>query len=217
LTPNGDTLLDARELAALLALLHEGSAEASRTLGIWIGKPSVVEIDALEHLPLEEATTLLSTGDDAVCFCRADMHGHLTGPMILVFDDVSGLALADMLLELPRGTTREWTEMATSAALETANILFCAYLNSLCRHTASAHQPVEVLPSPPTFGREFPESLLEFALMAQAARDHVILARTRFELDANETCWTLLFVPDTPSMERLRELLSDQGADDEHH
>jgi chemotaxis protein CheC len=207
-TPNDDNLLDARELDALLALLHEGSAEASQALAIWIGKPSVVEVDSLEQLPLEEATNILATGGESVCFCRADMSGDVTGSMVLVFDDVSGLRLADMLLDLPPGGTSEWTEMATSAALETTNILFCAYLNSLCRRIASGPEPMEVLPSPPIFGREFPESLLEFAVMAQAIKDHVILARTRFEIDESATNWTLLFVPDTPSMARLREHLS---------
>jgi len=208
LTERNNHLLDARQLAALEASFHQGSAEASQALAQWIGKPSVVEIDSLEQLPLEAATELLDAGDEPICFCAAQMNGLLTGEMILAFDDASGMALADMLLDRPPRTTDEWTELATSAALETTNILCCAYLNSLSRSFSQAGESLELLPSPPKFRHEFAESLLEFALMGQAAAsDHVILARTKFEIDATPVNWTLLFVPDTRSLSRLRELL----------
>ena len=201
-------LLGASQLATLQASFHQGSAEASQALAKWIGKPSVVEIDTLEQLPLEEATGVLGAGDEPICFCSAEMNGLLTGELILAFDDASGLALADMLLDQPQGTNDEWTEMATSAALETTNILCCAYLNSLSKSFSRADKSSELLPSPPRFSRDFAESLLEFALMGQAiASDLIILARTRFEIDATPVNWTLLFVPDAQSMSRLPEVL----------
>jgi chemotaxis protein CheC len=200
--------LDARQLAALESSFHKGSAEASQALAKWIGKPSVVETDSLEQLPLEAATGALGTGGEPICFCAAEMNGLLSGELILAFDDASGMALADMLLERPPGTTDAWTEVATSAALETTNILCCSYLNSLSRSFSRGGESLELLPSPPRFSHEFAESLLEFALMGQAiASDQVVLARTRFEIDQTPVNWTLLFVPDAVSMSRLRELL----------
>ncbi len=213
MTDPSNNLLNATQLAALKLSFHQGSEEASRALAKWIGKPSVVEIDSLEQLPLEEATSLLAEGDEPICFCSAEMNGLLTGELILAFDDASGLALADMLLDQPQGTTDEWTEMATSAALETTNILCCAYLNSLSGSFSGASELSELLPSPPTFSREFAACLLEFALMGQAmASDQVILARTRFEIDGTPVNWILLFVPDAQSMLRLPELLSGREA-----
>jgi len=209
LTDSNNNLLDAFQLAALRSSFHQGSAEASQALAQWIGKPSVIELDSLEQLPLEEATGLLAAGDEPICFCSAEMQGLLTGEMILAFDDASGLALADMLLDQPPLTTSEWTEMAMSAALETTNILCCAYLNSLARSFSKSGESSELLPSPPRFSREFAESLLEFALMGQAmASDQVILARTKFEIDGTPVNWTLLFGPDAPSMSRLPKLLA---------
>jgi chemotaxis protein CheC len=197
--------MNAAQWAALQASFHSGSTVASTSLARWIGKPSVVEIDSLDRLPLEEATGLLAE-EEVLCFCSAQMSGLLTGEMILAFDDMSGMALADMLLDQPLGTTSEWDEMATSAALETANILCCAYLNSLSRVFPSSAQGL--LPSPPEFNRDFAESLLEFALMGQAvASDRIIVARTRFEIDGTPVHWTLLFVPDADSMARLPQLL----------
>jgi chemotaxis protein CheY-P-specific phosphatase CheC len=65
-----------------------------------------------------------------------------------------------------------------------------------------------LLPSPPSFHRDFAESLMQFALMSQAvAGDQVIVARTRFEIDTAPVHWTLLFIPDAKSMLRLPGLL----------
>lgn len=212
MTDQDETLLNASQLAALEASLHRGSMHASKTLASWIGKPSVVEIDSLEQLPLEEATAVLSSGDEPICFCSMQINGVIAGEMILAFDDASGLALADMLLDHPQGTTTEWTELATSAALETTNILCCAYLNSLSENLSGTREPTALVPAPPRFNREFAESLMQFALMGQAiAFDQVILAQTRFEIDGVPVNWTLLFVPDAESMSRLPELLSGNG------
>ena len=70
------------QLAALESAFHQGSADASQALAKWIGKPSVVEIDSLEQLPLEEATDLLPherrtdlfllSGDERVAYRRND-------------------------------------------------------------------------------------------------------------------------------------------------
>jgi chemotaxis protein CheC len=207
-TGQSENLLDGRQLAKLETALHQGSADASQALARWIGRPSVVEIDSLEQLPLARATELLDAGDEPICYCATEMSGLLTGELILAFDDASGLAVADMLLDRPRHTTDRWTDLAMSAALETTNILCCAYLNSLSRSFSRVGTSPELLPSPPKFGHEFAESLLEFALMQQAVTsDHVIVARTKFEIDATLVQWSLLFVPDSDSLSRLRELL----------
>ena len=121
MTDDEHNLLDASRLARLESSLQQGAAEASRALARWLGKPSVVEVDSLVQLPLEQATGILAADEEPVCFCSTELTGVLTGEMILAFEDASGWALADMLLDQPRGTTREWTEMATSAALETTN------------------------------------------------------------------------------------------------
>ncbi len=216
MTPSNQQQLDAGKLQALRGALHDGSALASRALADWLGKPSVIEIDSLEQLSLQEATGVLSVGadsdDDPVCCCAVHMSGALTGHLILVFDDSSGLALADLLLDQPPGTHTAWTEMARSAALETANILFCSYLNSLWNHLAAPANAGGLLPTPPRFCREFAESLLQFVLMDQAmVSDHIVMARTRFEIDGESLNWTLLFVPDAPSMSRLPLWLSESS------
>lgn len=197
--------LTGRQLKLLQAALHRGADEASEALGRWIDRPAHITFDAIEQLTLGEATSVLGTSDEPICCCTAGMTGRLTGHLVLAFDDDTGLALADMLLGQERGTATDWSDMETSAALETCNILCCAYLNALIRMLPAARgEPDELLPTPPRFARDFAESLIQFVLMDQIiVSDEVLLARTQFRIDGSPVDWTLLFVPDATSMAKL--------------
>ena len=71
----------------------------------------------------------------------------------------------------------------------------------------------ELLPTPPRFARDFAESLMEFALLGQVtASDQLLVARTRFEIEAKPVNWTLLFVPDAMSMSPLPDLSDGEAA-----
>ena len=118
--------------------------------------------------------------------------GRLTGLILLVFEDRSGLALVDLLLHQPVGTTTDWGELEQSAAKETTNIVGCAYVNALATHLPGVVSPAldqaertkvgggELIPTPPTFVQEFAGSLLQFALMEQALElDQVLLIHSR--------------------------------------
>ena len=202
-------VLDSRQLETFGRFLHESADDTSHALSRWIGRPSNVRFDSVEQFALDEATGVLGSGEEPICFCVADMHGRLSGHIILAFSDASGFALADLLLDQPPGTAREWGELEISAALETTNVLGCTYLNTLLRQLpATDGSPDELLPSPPRFGRDFAESLIQFALMDQVVSDAtVVLARVRFEVDGEPVDWTLLLVPDASSMVALSGFL----------
>ena len=202
-------LLDNRQLEAFGRVLHQSADETSRALSRWIGRPSNIHFDSVEQLPLDKATGVLGSGEEPICFCVADMHGRLSGHIILAFNDASGFALADLLLYQPRGTACEWGELEISAALETTNILGCTYLNTLLRGLPLADgSPAELLPTPPRFGRDFAGSLIQFALMDQVVSDAtVVLAQVKFEIDSEPVDWTLLLVPDASAMAALSGFL----------
>lgn len=211
-----DSSLDAAQLEALGKVLHAGATEASAALSGWIGRPTEVSSDAVEQFSLQDATSVLGDGDEPICFCVVELAGVLSGCMILAFDDRSGLALADLLLDQPRGTATRWDEMETSAALETTNIVCCAYLNALSRSfprgTSSSAGDPEMVPTPPQFSRDYATSLMEFALMGQVVvSDRVLLARTQFRIDGEPVDWKLLLVPDAESMVTLRTLFVQES------
>lgn len=184
---------------------QRGAAAASDALGRWIDRPAHISFDSISQMSLDEAMGVLGASEEPICLCTAEMSGRLAGHLVLAFDDASGLELADMLIGQPRGTATEWDALETSAALETCNIVCCAYLGALAEKLPTEPgDPETLLPSPPRFARDFAASLLEFALMDQlVTSDQVLLARTRFHIDGTPVDWTLLFVPDAASMAKL--------------
>jgi chemotaxis protein CheC len=194
----------------LAAILERGAEEASQALTKWLGQPARLTISEVDEVDLAGATDLLGPPDELVAACEMGLSGRLTGHLLLVFGDRSGLALADLLLKRPVGTATAWGELERSAAMETANIVGCAYLNSLSVHLpAASGDPAPLIPSPPTFRHEFAGSLLEFTLMEQAVRlDRLMVARTLFEAERMELDWSLLLVPTGESLEEIAAALS---------
>jgi chemotaxis protein CheC len=203
----------------LLRMIFDRGAEgASLALSKWLGREICLTVSEVEITELEQAAELLGPADSLVAACAMELTGRLTGWILMVFEDRSGLALVDMLLHQPVGTTTTWGEIEQSAAKETTNIVGCAYVNALAAHLpATLSRGVapmqqaesdgsDLVPTPPTFFHEFAGSLLEFALMEQALElDQVLLIRSEFKTDRRESNldWTLLFVPTRESLHEL--------------
>jgi chemotaxis protein CheC len=203
----------------LLRMIFDRGAEgASLALSKWLGKDVCLTVSEVEITELERAADLLGPAESLVAACSMELTGRLTGWILLIFEDRAGLALVDMLLQQPVGTTTTWDEIEQSAAKETTNIVGCAYVNALAAHLptvlsrgAAPMQQAEgngsdLIPTPPTFFHEFAGSLLQFALMEQALElDEVLLVRSEFKAGREESNldWTLLFVPTRQSLHEL--------------
>src|SRR5947209_14296995 len=165
----GLTLTDAHR--RLLRMIFDRGAEgASLALSKWLGREVRLAVSDVEVTELERAGELLGPPEALVAACVMGLTGRLTGSLLLVFEDRAGLALVDVLLHQPLGTTTAWGELEQSAARETTNIVGCAYVNALAAHLpglsggTGAPGPEaddsELVPTPPTFFHEFAGSLL---------------------------------------------------------
>jgi chemotaxis protein CheC len=207
----------------LLRIIFDRGAEgASLALSKWLGEEVRLTISDVELVELEQVGGLLGPPDTLVAACAMGLTGRLTGSILLVFQDQSGLALVDLLLHQPLGTTRVWGELEQSAARETTNIVGCAYVNALAAHLPGREaragsevltdaQSGELVPTPPSFLHEFAGSLLEFTLMEQALElDQVLLIRSEFAADRQGLSlnWTLLFIPSRAALESLASSLT---------
>lgn len=206
------TLSDSQK-RLLGAIFARGAADASEALSRWLGRSVKVTAGAVDQVDLSEASEVLGDSDALVAACPMELTGCLTGQLILVFEDRSGLAVVDLLLNQPIGTTTSWGELEQSAARETANIVGCAYLNSLAAHlpslsSESGPSSSSLLPGPPGFRHEFAASLLEFALMDQAIlSDRLLVINSTFSTEEAQLDWSLLFVPSGASLETLHASL----------
>lgn len=190
----------------LKMILERGAENAEQALSKWLGRAVRLEVGEVEQVELETATEAIGPGETLVAACTMLLSGGLSGQLILVFEDRAGLALADMLLNQPIGTTTAWEDLQRSAAQETANIVGCAYVNALASHLPGGLETIT--PGPPEFRHEFAASLLEFALIDQAARtDQVLLIHTRFHAEGSELDWSLVLVPTAAALDTLISVL----------
>jgi chemotaxis protein CheC len=208
----------------LLRMIFDRGAEgASQALSKWLSQEVHLAVSEVELVELERASELLGPAEMVVTACSMGLTGRLTGLILLVFDDRSGLALVDLLMQQPMGTSAAWDELAQSAVKETTNIVGCAYVNALAAHLpnagnrtargsqAAATEGGELVPTPPTFVREFAGSLLQFALMEQALElDQVLLIQSEFVASRQglNLNWTLLFIPSRESLDALAASLA---------
>jgi chemotaxis protein CheC len=215
-----ESILTAVQQHLLRMIFDRGAEAASLALSKWLGQEVHLAVNSVELAELAQASELLGPADSLVAACSMELTGRLSGWILLVFEDRSGLALVDLLFHQPIGTATAWDELEQSAAKETTNIVGCAYVNALATHLpgtsqqdrgdpqrAQAHTD-ELIPTPPTFFHEFAGSLLQFALMEQALElDQVLLIRSDFTAGRKgpNLNWTLLFVP---SREALRVLVA---------
>jgi chemotaxis protein CheC len=206
----GPILTDAHR--RLLRMIFDRGAEgASLALSKWLGREVRLAVSDVELVELERAGELLGPPETLVAACTMGLTGRLTGSLLLVFADRSGLALVDLLLHQPVGTTTAWGELEQSAARETTNIVGCAYVNALAAHLPGDDDDGELVPTPPSFLHEFAGSLLEFALMEQAMElDRLLLIRSEFAggPDIPQLNWTLLFIPSRAALGSLAASLA---------
>jgi chemotaxis protein CheC len=127
--------METKRLALLSILVQQSAVEASQSLSRWLERDVQVTVESLEQIDLESATDLVGPADETVCACCMRITGSIQGHLMLSFDDASGFAIRDALIaeRTSQGSRSEstWDELATSAVLETANIVGCAFLNSL--------------------------------------------------------------------------------------
>lgn len=176
-------------------LFHRAADEASTALSKWLGRPTRISIHDVRALPLEEAVGVLGAADMPLVACAMRISGAVDGVLVMACDDEAGLALADLLLGRDDGSSQDWGEIETSAAVETANIIGCAYLNAMTVGEQGDHDTL--LPSPPWFVRDYAAAVMEAIVMPQAmVANEVFLTHTDFSIEDSPITCSLLFVPE---------------------
>lgn len=208
--------LNEKQLQTLTAYIRAGASDASRALSTWLGRDVQLSMDPLEQIPLEEASEQLGPVDETVCACCMRVSGGIRGQLLLGFDDVSGLMLCDTLLARNERSSL-WGDLEVSAAMETTNIVGCAFLNSLSgvfpQFTSNRDSQGKVsdhtwIPTPPVFVRDYAASIMQFAMMDQACDfDDVLVSQTLFTIDNMPVRWRLLLIPDAEVLRELARIL----------
>lgn len=199
------TLSEGTDVDMLQPLLAAATHDASAAMCRWTGGRVELTLDEVRDVPLEEACEALDVGNELLTMVVQSLPGEIGGDMILTFDESGGRELAAALLHRPIEASPEWTELEKSALMETGNILSGAYMNSLTRLLG-----VELVPQAPTFIQDYGASVVEQALMAQAATcNRALICRTSFHNEGRDLRWNVFFMP-TLGMRKAMEAAFQQ-------
>ena len=187
-------------LEFLHQLFASATHDASAAMCRWTDGLITLTLDEVLEIPLENVCSELNINDELLTMVVLSLVGEVGGEMILTFDEENGRQLASSLLRRPVNQEEQWSDLEQSALCETGNILGCAYMNALTRLIDA-----ELVPTPPYFIQDFGASVLEQALITQAANcDNVLICRTAFHRQGEELNWRVIFVP-TRKMQDLME------------
>jgi len=208
--------LNGQQLETLTSYIRVGASDASRALSTWLERNVGVSVEQLSQVSLETAAEQLGPVDETVCACCMRVSGGISGQLLLGFNDASGLMLCDTLLSRETPGTA-WGELEISAAMETTNIVGCAFLNSLSGIFPALNPDQDLgdpsgastwIPSPPVFVRDYAAAIMQFALMDQVCEfDAVLVAQTKFTIDDMPIGWRLLLIPDAQVLDHLARTL----------
>ena len=184
-------------------ILAAATKHASAAMNQWTNGQATLSLDQVFETPLEEATAELDLGMDLLTMVVLGVDGEYGGQLILAFDDENGRKLAATLLNREVPDDPEWSAIEQSAIMETGNIMGSAYLSEMTRLLGT-----ELKPSAPYFIQDFGASVLEQALMAQAAEcDTVLVCQTHFEFNNQQVNWHVFFVPDHSLVTAMNEAI----------
>jgi chemotaxis protein CheC len=190
-------------LAGLQELFASATHDASAAMCRWTDGVISVALDKLKQVPLEEIAEELAIGDEMLTMVVMALGGDLGGSLILMFDEPNGRQLAASLLGRSPTAQPEWSELEKSALMETGNILGCAYVNALTRLIGK-----DLHPSAPYFIQDFAASVLQQAVVTQAAAsDSLLLCEIVFRREGNKLDWRVVFVPSPGLQESLQTSL----------
>ncbi|MCU0713902.1 MAG: hypothetical protein MUC43_17725 [Pirellula sp.] len=205
-----------RQLSQFTSIIRMGATEASHAMSTWLERSISVEVEPVNQLPLSIAADQLGTPDATLCACLMNVTGLINGQLLFAFDEKSGLCLSETILNRS-DSVQSWGELEISAAKETANIVGCAFLNSLSRslpHLGSKDESTveevgsDCMPSAPVFLRDYAAAIMQSVLLDQACcSDSVVVIKSDLRIAELPLLFHFMFVPDAESLDKLSRLM----------
>ena len=191
------------ELESLGQLCAQATRNAAAAMCRWTSTRISLSLEEICEVPLENVCGKLQINDEFLTMVVVASGGETGAEIILMFDEAAAAALASRLLPSDTSDPEERRGIEDSVLCETGNILACAYLNVLADLI-----DCDLLPAAPVLVRDYGASVLEQAIMGQAAcSDQVLVCRTTFEQDGRRLKWQVLFVPTEAARRHLEQSL----------
>lgn len=154
----------------LTKISKEGIENASKGFSAMLGRDIVVKSSTAKFVKLMDIAKMLGGPEDETVAIYLKTESGITGQMILVMPYEKAMALVDMMMCEPIGTTTSLGTMEKSALQELGNITGTYFLNYVSDNTGNS-----VRPSPPAVMVDMCAAILDIVIATAGVENEEVL------------------------------------------
>mgnify|MGYP005831997589 CR=1 FL=1 len=192
---------------ALRELGNIGSSHAATSLSQLICKTVNMTVPKIDVISIESIPHIMSDAKKVAGMLFEVRDGEeASGYMYLLFQEECALTIADTLLCVDPGTTKDLDDLARSAVMEVGNILASSFCDAIAEFLGMV-----MLPSPPSFNLDMVDSLIDpTVVQISMVADDVILFRTDLSDENNTISGYLLLFPNPGTLDTIMKKLDEK-------
>jgi len=181
-----------------------GVARAAEGFAGMLGEQVMVSAPSTRLVPLNSISSMLGGPEEEAVGIYLQAEGDLPGQIILVLPHAMAMALVDVLLNEPRGTTQALGQLERSALAELGNITGTFFLNAVASMTGR-----ETRPTTPVVMVDMLGAVLDVVVaVCGGGTENVLVLQAAFQRDEGAVEVEFWVIPEQAALERLQQ----QGA-----
>lgn len=186
-------------LEMVKAIASEGINNAAHGFSGMIGHKIEVSNPTLRLVPLLTIPEIVGGPEDDAVGIYLRFEGEMVGQIMMIMPYQKALELADLLMELPQGTTQNLSSLERSALGELGNLCGTFFLNSLAKLTGA-----NLRPTPPAVMVDMVGAILDIVVAtAGGISEHVLLMEANFMDGPRFVKADFWVIPDMSALQNL--------------
>ncbi len=191
--------LDEKLLEMLKNITSEGIKSAASGFSGMLGRQITVSNSTLRVVPLLSIPEIVGSPEDDAVGIYLRFEGDMMGQIMMIMPYLKAMELADLLMELPLGTTQRLGSMERSALGELGNLSGTFFLNSLAKSAGGNY-----LPSPPAVMVDMVGAILDVVVAtAGGISENVFLMQACFMDGTRGVEANFWVIPDMVALQTL--------------
>jgi len=191
--------LDEKLLEMLKNITSEGIKSAASGFSGMLGRQITVSNSTLRVVPLLSIPEIVGSPEDDAVGIYLRFEGDMMGQIMMIMPYIKAMELADLLMELPLGTTQRLGSMERSALGELGNLSGTFFLNSLAKSAGGNY-----LPSPPAVMVDMVGAILDVVVAtAGGISENVFLMQACFMDGTRGVEANFWVIPDMVALQTL--------------
>ncbi|HEX2995334.1 MAG TPA: chemotaxis protein CheC [Anaerolineales bacterium] len=200
---------DQELLELLQKIAAEGIHNAANGFSGMIGRKIQFSKPVAKLVPVLTIPKIVGKGDDDAVGIYLRFQGDLAGQIMMIVSYQKALELADLLMEVPAGTTQHLGSLERSALGELGNLCGSFFLNSVAKVVTADFRP-----SPPAVMVDMVGAILDVVVVTTGGiSEHALMMQTNFMDGSRIVEADFWVIPDMNSLNDLIEKNSSHERD----